>query len=206
MSINAIVYDLEIKKAIPPDQGKRLEGIDYCAGWSDHKGMGISVLGCYDYKTNRYRVFCDDNLSDFAFMVSSCCYVVGFNNICFDNKVCEAQEWISFLGYTYKNYDISGEIYRAKGLKPFPDDFTAPYRGYSLNAICQANGLGYKSGHGEQAPVQWQQGKIGSVIDYCLHDVSLTKALFDRILAGQPIVDPKTLEDLYLRSPFDDRF
>jgi hypothetical protein len=49
--------------------------------------------------------------------------------------------------------------------------------------------------------VQWQRGDFGTVIDYCLTDVYLTKQLMDRVLAGEPIVSPKTGRTLMLRIP-----
>lgn len=59
-----LVYDCEIEKAILGKRESRIDGIEYYAGWDDFKHMGISVIGAYDYKTDRYRVFCKDNFGD----------------------------------------------------------------------------------------------------------------------------------------------
>lgn len=59
-----IVYDCEIKKAILGKKETAIEGIEYCKGWGDHAGMGVSVTGVYDSGENRYRVFCDDNAEE----------------------------------------------------------------------------------------------------------------------------------------------
>lgn len=56
-----VVFDLEIRQAIPDRNGGNEPGIKYCGGWSDHAGMGISVICAYDYSTDRYRTFLKDN-------------------------------------------------------------------------------------------------------------------------------------------------
>lgn len=58
--MKALVYDLEIINAVPGRE-KPIEGIKYCEGRHDHAGMGISVIGAFDYSTQRYRVFLEDN-------------------------------------------------------------------------------------------------------------------------------------------------
>src|SRR3990167_9078166 len=37
--IRALIYDLEIKRAIPDKHGASIPGIKYCAGWHDHAAM-----------------------------------------------------------------------------------------------------------------------------------------------------------------------
>lgn len=118
----ALVYDLEIIKAIPERDGSRLDGYDYCEGWHDHANMGVSVIGAFDYVEQRYRVFCWSNFASFI-------------------------------------------------------------------ELCA-----------QRAPLLWQRGKIGDVIDYCLNDVRLTKRLFDEIVAERPLVCPKTSAPLLLRT------
>jgi hypothetical protein len=62
------VFDLEIIKAIPPkDAADRLDGIEYCNGWTDYQGMGISVgsLSFYDSDTGEIS---DYVTADFAFL------------------------------------------------------------------------------------------------------------------------------------------
>ena len=62
-------------------------------------------------------------------------------------------------------------------------------KGYNLENCCQVN-LGYgKRGRAEDAPVLWQQSKIGQAMDYALTDIMLEKYLLDLCMA-QPILDP----------------
>jgi hypothetical protein len=199
MKPNIIIYDLEILRAIPNRNGECELGIEYCAGWHDHANMGIAVLGVYDYAENRYRVFCLDNKHEFANLVGErrpLC--VGFNNIAFDNVV---------LGATHgwqapaegECYDVLRETWAAAGLGP---EFAIPsHVGFGLDAICERNFGLRKSGNGALAPVQWQLGDFGTVIDYCLTDVWLTKQLMDTVLAGEPVISPKDGRTLMLRVP-----
>jgi hypothetical protein len=54
-----------------------------------------------------------------------------------------------------------------------------------LDAVCQANGLGGKTGDGAQAPRLWQRGRIAEVINYCRDDVLLTRRLLEYVATRQ---------------------
>lgn len=192
-----LVYDIEIVKAVPSRTGEGLaQGIEYCEGWHDHENMGISVVGAYDYKADEYRVFAKDNLAEFAQLTKMRRPLVGFNSIPFDNAVLAANDIVIA---EERCYDLLRETWRAAGLGPtfmFPS-----HAGYGLADIAMNNGLPDKTGHGAIAPVDWQRGNIGKVIDYCLHDVWLTKKLLDHVMSEKPLADPKTRKALHLRTP-----
>lgn len=197
--MNAIIYDIEILRAVPIQNSYCEKGIKYCSGWSDHARMGISVLCVYDYAEDRYRSFCDDNKEQFMELLDKrgpLC--IGFNSIPFDNAVIAATS-----GWRAPNdamcYDLLRETWMAAGLEPTFNRKT--HGGYGLDAMCKKNFGTEKSGNGALAPVLWQRGQIGEVIDYCLNDVRLTKQLFDAVLAGKPLLDPKNGASLTLRSP-----
>ncbi len=52
-----LIYDIEIRNAIPDRNGATEPGVQYCEGWEDHRGMGIAVIGCYDYAADPYHPF-----------------------------------------------------------------------------------------------------------------------------------------------------
>ena len=192
MKLDALIYDIEIIRAIPNRNGERQEGILYCDGWQDHKNMGISVIGCYDYTEQRYRVFCQDNFDKFIDATQGK-VLVGFNSIPFDNAVINATMGLEMP--ENRCYDLLREIWKASGL---PAQFSPKtHGGFGLDAMCETNFGTRKTGNGALAPVLWQQGKIGEVIDYCLNDIALTKQLFEKSLHG-PLVSPKTGELLVL--------
>lgn len=196
--INYIIYDLEIVKAIPDRKYPSLRGIEYCAGWSDHATMGISVICAYDSYEDRFRVFREDNLYEFQQLLELRGPLVTFNGIGFDDKVLKENGIIVPKG---KSIDLLRQIWKAAGLGP---EFQYPsHVGYSLDAVCKVNGLQSKTGNGAKAPVEWQRGKIGSVIDYCLNDVTITRNLYRLIVNDGVLIDPKTKEQLNIKMTYD---
>lgn len=184
-----IIYDAEIVKAIPDKDGKRLDGIEYCEGWKDFDNMGISVICAYDYETDRYHVFCEDNLDDFQRLVDKTNLVIGFNNIAFDNMLCRAN---GIEMPFYKSWDLLSEIWQAVGL---PKTYEGEeQKGFGLEDCSHINFGTKKSGNGALAPIEWQQGRIGKVIDYCLNDVRLTKDLVDMVMELGVLVHPKHVD------------
>lgn len=186
---NVLVYDIEIENAIPDRKGGLLiDNIRYCEGWGDYEGMGIAVVGVWSYRNDSPVVICRDNLDQFARAAEAADLLVGFNNLKFDTKVLAAN------GVNIppeKEYDICREMWIADGLDP--DTFNPKtHGGYSLENAMYANlGIG-KSGSGASAPIDWQQGRIGKVITYCLADVVGTKKLFDLIcVKGGELIHPK---------------
>lgn len=195
--MNAIIYDIEIKKSILGKREQPIEGIEYCAGWHDHANMGISCICAYDYGEQRYRVFMEDNLTAFAELVRQRELIVGFNSIGFDNAVC-AHNAIDVAAE--RSYDILVELWAGAGLGP---KFAYPsHMGFGLDATCAANFGTRKSGNGALAPVLYQRKQFGELVDYCMNDVALTKQLFDRIVSHGELKDPRGRETpLTIRRP-----
>ena len=197
----ALIYDLEIIKAIPPrDPNDKIPGIEYCAGWDDHASMGISVIGAYDYGEQRHRTFCQDNFDEFSDLaMNRADILVGFNNIHFDNKVLRASGIEIPRDDSGVYYDLLREVWAGAGLGP---DYIHPtHAGYGLDAVCEVEFGLKKTGNGAYAPVLWQQGKYGQVIDYCLNDIVLTKRLLDHVVEYGWIVCPKTQKKIEVRRP-----
>ena len=164
-----IVYDCEIIKGIANKEEERLPDIEYCEGWRDFENMGISTIGAYDYETDRYRVFMQDNFGEFQKLVENTDLVIGFNSLAFDNPLCRAH---GIDIPDEKSWDLLVAIWVAAGLSPH---FQYPtHIGFSLDACSEANFGTKKTGHGAQAPIDWQRGNYGKVIDYCINDVKLT--------------------------------
>jgi len=194
--MNFLIADAEIEKAIPNKNDSPIPGIKYCQGWNDHANMGISVMGAYEHQLKRYRVFMEDNKEEFISACEQADVVVTFNGIGFDAKLVKAV-W----GYDIpevKHYDILREVRIALDLDPVTGDYV---KGLSLDAITQKN-LGIcKTGNGALAPIDWQQGRIGKVIDYCLNDILMTLKLFERIINIGELVCPNTGKILKMRIP-----
>lgn len=162
---SALVYDIEIENCIPDKVKKKDPRFNYCVGWHDHIGMGIACVGVYDLYTSMPRVFTKGNMGDLQKLILDREEIIGLNSLDFDDKVLLAH------GINIKTtYDIMVEARSACGV----DKFT---KGFSLAKLLSDNNLASKTGSGELAPVQWQMGQYGAVIDYCLADVMLTYRL-----------------------------
>jgi hypothetical protein len=188
-----IVYDCEIIRAIPNKKEERVRGIKYCKGWRDFEGMGVACIAVYDYNISSFRIFCKDNLEGFKELVQSTDMIVGYHNWNFDDLLVEAY---GIEIPDKKSYDLYKEIYKAHG-------FTAAGRvgGLKLDDCIKANFPGLaKTEDGAMAPIMWQQGKIGTVIDYCINDVFMTRNLLDLVMRDR-FVSPKTGRRLRVRGP-----
>lgn len=190
-----LVYDCEIIKAIPSRNEPEQVGISYCNGWRDFANMGISVIGAYDYATDRNRVFCVDNFDEFAALARERT-PVAFNGHAFDDQLVRANG-IEIEG----TYDMLVEVWAGVGLGPQFNFRT--HAGYGLDAICEANFGMRKTGNGALAPILWQQGKRGTVIDYCMNDVAMEALLLDHIIKVGWIVCPKTGSTIVVRRPWE---
>lgn len=193
-----IIYDIEIAKAIQGRGEQRIKGVDYCGGWRDFENMGIACLCAYDYEADRYRVFMEDNITDFLMLADNAEFIIGFNSYNFDNRLIMAEFGVDFGP---KTFDILREIWLSEGLDA--DIFNMKtHAGYGLDQMCQVNFKTNKTGHGALAPVDFQQGRYGSVIDYCIQDIKLTKMLMDRILDKGFLVSPVSLgKSIRIRHP-----
>jgi hypothetical protein len=86
VTLDLIVYDIEILKCIPDRNRAKDPSLEYCAGWEDHANMGIAVLAAFDTREQMPRIFLSDNLKNFASLISGRT-VAGFNNHGFDDKL-----------------------------------------------------------------------------------------------------------------------
>lgn len=164
---NIVVFDLEIRKTI--EQCSR--------GWASHDEMGISVGCAYDYRECRFRVFMDDNIAELIERLNHPgTLVVAFNHIDFDNKVLRATPGLPPLksDTDLRNYDMLKVSRQAAGVG------MGRTPGFKLDDHLRAMGLPMKTANGAEAPIWWQAGKVGTVVDYCLNDVAVEKMLFEQ--------------------------
>lgn len=178
-----LVWDAEIVNAIPTKGQAPLPGINYCKNWGDFEGMGVSVITAYLTDVG-YRVFLADNFDAFRALVddpNTLC--IGYNNHVFDDRLVERALAIPIN--PDRSWDLLGAIRVARGQSP------ASVGGPSLHNLCQANFLPGKSGAGEFAPILWQKGKVGQVIDYCLNDTMQLKKLIELVIVGR-LRDPES--------------
>ena len=182
--------------------GNRFEPL----GWDNKAALGLSIGCSWDSADQRCHVFDVHTLEEtMRSWVVRQPILVSFNGLAFDFPLMRgllrreadrlvAEDGAEMLAQdlrdlcdTFKtlcatSYDILAEIWKVDPTRKFASSLN------SLDAISQANGLGAKLSNGAQAPRDWQAGRVAQVIEYCLDDVWKTKALFERICAGDAIL------------------
>lgn len=190
--MKVLIYDCEIVNCIPGRDGFKKPGFNYCEGWRDYSGMGISLIGAWRSWDDSIVLYPQSAFDAFQSAVNQADLVVGFNSISFDDQLCAANGLRVQTGY-----DLLVEVWVAAGM---PRKFTpgVTRSGYKLDDLAKAN-LGYgKTGSGELAPELWQRGEQWAVANYLINDVLLTKAIFERRTS---LIDPTDYSSLSLREP-----
>jgi len=154
MSRNIIVFDLETKNAF-----------DDVGGRDNFAALKISVLGCYLYSTNEYKVFEEKELPEFENILQKKPLLVGFNSKRFDTAV--LQPYIRFDLKQIPQLDIMEELQKFLGHR------------VSLESVAQATLGRSKTGSGMDAIRFWRNGEIEKLKAYCLEDVRITKEIFE---------------------------
>ena len=177
------VFDCEIAESVKND-----------ADWVNARNgkLGCSCCVIRNSETSRPHLFDKHNLIDVPLWLEGCDIVVSFNGTGFDIPLLEG-----VLGTSIKpnaHYDILTHIWNALGGKR--------QKGYGLGVVCERTlGIG-KSGNGADAPQLMRAGKWAELFDYCIHDVNLTRELYNHIVDCGWIIDTDG-EKLHLEQPFD---
>lgn len=185
------IYDVEVLRG--PDE---IEG-----GWNDPFGMGFGTAVVYDYDQDIYFFYGPDDKDRLILDLKASTGVIGFNNARFDDRVMLGNDYdahgdktpwiaIDLLEWAVKakfGCETVGEAQRRFG------QWTVHNGSINLNAICKAT-LGdkyQKIGHGAHAPKLIQAGKWPDVFQYNLHDVRLTRMLYDHVMLHGSMTDGK---------------
>lgn len=151
-----IVFDIETRN-IFDDVGK-----------ADPTLLDIALVGVYDYKTNEYSSYLQEDLPKLWPILEKTDLIIGYNSDHFD---------IPLLNKYYP-----GDLTRIKSLDIMAEIRKGLGRRIGLGVIAEATlGVG-KSGHGLQAVEWWKKGDIENIRKYCLQDVKVTKEVYEYAL------------------------
>lgn len=160
---------------------------EFCTGFEDYENMGISCVSVWDLNTNTPFTFfdCPEDLDDLQELIKERDFIVGYNNIKFDNNLLRAN------GIELKpSFDLLRAIWKAAKLDP--DNFNInTHKGYGLDSVSAINSGLRKLGQGTQAPKLYQDGKLGQLVRYGMRDVMMTRSVFLRAIKND-LVSPVT--------------
>lgn len=167
--MHIIVWDLEIAKPVVNknwDAAKRGEN-------------GISSLVLYDSDTERYHLYDDYTLDRCGEHLNTADLLVGFNSVEFDAPCFQGYTGVAL---TPPHFDILQAVWTALDNRR--------RKGWRLDDICQRTLGEGKSRTGEGAPKLYAEGRFGELFDYNLHDVYLTRKLYNHVVNFGTLVGP----------------
>ncbi|MCR4274432.1 MAG: ribonuclease H-like domain-containing protein [Candidatus Campbellbacteria bacterium] len=159
--MHKVVFDIETRN-IFDDVGK-----------NDPVLLDISIVGVYDYETDVYTSYAQEEFSALWSVLERADVLIGFNSDHFDTPLL--------------NKYFPGDLTKIKSIDIMTDIKSALGRRLSLNNVAGAT-LGLKkSADGLQAYQWWKEGKVDEIRKYCLQDVKVTKDLYEYILVNKKI-------------------
>lgn len=151
-----VVFDIETRNVFD-DVGK-----------ADPALLDISVVGIYDYETDSYHTYLQEELSKLWPILEKTDVLIGYNSDHFD---------IPLLNKYYH-----GDLKRIKSLDLLKEIKESFGRRLRLNSVAEGTLGVKKSGHGLDAIKWWNAGEIDKIKQYCLDDVRITKEVYDYAL------------------------
>lgn len=148
-----IVFDIETTEGIGPGGPMALE---------------ISVVCLHDSETDEYMSFTQEEFGELWKVIEKADMLIGFNSDHFD---------IPLLNKYYP-----GDLSHIKSLDLLKEIHASLGRRIKLDLIAESTLGEKKSANGLQAVRWWKDGERQKVIDYCIQDVKVTKAVYDYAL------------------------
>jgi DEAD/DEAH box helicase domain-containing protein len=134
-------------------------------GKYDPSLLKVSLVGLYDYATDKYMSFLEPELPQMWKLLEGADRIIGFNLFGFDYQVLNTY-YAGDLS-TFPTLDIMKDIEKVIGFR------------VKLDAVAHGSlGTG-KSGNGLQAIEFFRRGEIDKLRDYCLQDVKVTKEVYE---------------------------
>lgn len=155
-------------------------------GSNDPASLSLACVCIHDSATDAYASFFEENLPKLWPTLEKADLLIGYNSDHFD---------IPLLNKYYpgdlaaiKSLDLMKEIQKVLG------------RRIKLDSIASATLGDRKIANGALATVWWRQGEKQKVVDYCLDDVRITKAIYEYALKQGKVKYPdgKMIRDIIL--------
>ncbi|MFH1047689.1 MAG: ribonuclease H-like domain-containing protein [Patescibacteria group bacterium] len=134
-------------------------------GKYDPSLLKISLVGVYDYATDRYLSYLEPDLPKLWQLLEQADRIIGYNLFGFDYAVMNMYYPGDFM--KFPTLDIMKEIEKSIGFRVKLDDVAHGTLGEG------------KSGDGLMAIELFRRGEIDKLRDYCLQDVKVTKEVYE---------------------------
>lgn len=158
-----IVLDLETQKEFSEVGGRNKNHL-----------LKISVCGIYEYESDKFSVFTENEIYKLAEILQNADQIIGYNIKDFDFEV--LRPYVNFEVQSLPALDIIEDVQKFLGHR------------LSLEAVAQGTlGIG-KSGTGKEAIVYFKNNRMDLLKKYCLDDVRITRDVYDYGLKNQKIL------------------
>lgn len=137
---------------------------DDVGGWSHIADMGLSVAVTYSTANRQFHHYGEHNVQALIEELKAADLVVGFNVIRFDYQVLSA--YTDYPLRQLPTLDMLEHIYNYLGFR------------ISLDELAYVNLGEAKSASGLQAVTWWKEGQLERLMEYCIHDVEITRDLY----------------------------
>jgi uncharacterized protein YprB with RNaseH-like and TPR domain len=143
-------------------------------GSNNPADLNISVVGVYEYESDRYSTFLQEEFNKLWPIIENADMFITFNGDHFD---------IPLLNKYY-----SGDLLKIKSLDLLKEMQKSAGRRMKLDQIAEGTLGVNKSGHGLDAIKWWRDGEVEKVKKYCLDDVRITKDLYEYALRESRLI------------------
>lgn len=161
-----LVFDIETRN-IFQDVGSR-----------DPADLDISIVGLYDYETDKYHSFLQEEFDKMWPFFKKADLIVTFNGEYFD---------IPLLNKYYKKAGL-GDLKDIRSLDLFKEVKNSSGRWLKLDKIAEGTFGINKIGDGLEAVKWWRTGEIEKIRKYCLSDVKITKDVYEYAVKNKKII------------------
>lgn len=173
-----IVFDIETKNSFEDVGGRdNLEKLD------------ASVVVVYSYNHDTYASYREGEWSRLAPIFQNAGLIIGFAISRFDLPI--MKKYMPFNVMALPRLDILDEIELAYGSR------------ISLDILAKTNLGTQKTSHGLEAIEFYKRGEWDKLIEYCTHDVRITKQLYDLIQKQKFINIPKRYTNELVKVPLN---
>ena len=161
-----LVFDIETKNIFQD------------VGSNNSEDLDISVVGIYDYETDKYLTFTQEEFDKMWPYFQRADVLITFTGEHFD---------IPLLNKYYKKTGL-GDLKTIRSLDVLKEIKTQYGRRMKLDQIAEGTFGINKSGDGFDAVVWWRQGKIDEIRKYCLLDVKITKDVYEFAMKNKKLI------------------